>query len=606
MDSNALSHSQRQALGQLQALTNGGDEEVAIGVLDSVGWDVQRAAEVIFDSNPSAPLPPQTSTPAHVERFEVDDTEQDSLLGGRAQRPRRPSNATNLAALSRPLRLILAILTFPFHILRTFFRILRIPLPQLPMGLSSLTVYYRNPMGPRADPRLDARGVAERWVRGLEEETGAVRLSKRALGNEGVSSGVGPSTSIAAMRPTRGSGDEGGSILPEFFIGSYEEFARACGKEDRPKLGCVILVSEEHDDVAEFKRSTLTDQTFVRLMHDNGFLVWGGDVRDRDAWSAAQKLQATTYPFVAFIGLQPRRGGSSASPTTSPVLTVLSRHQGPSIPSSTAPTAAATLVRHLQEQVLPRVTPYLVRVRAGAAEKEREKERRDRERALRAEQDRAFEESMKRDKERIEKRMEEDRKAEQEARRAAEEKQQEERENAKKEEEFARWEKVRMEWRRWGRRALVPREPRPGQPEPSRGKTIRIGVRMPDGKRGVRFFGEGDSLTALYAFVDTLFIPEGKEFSSDSDPSSPPGLVGTGEDALLSEMQQVGRRGDAWWGFKLVLSYPRREIRWEAAKRLGDVEGLKAGGQLVVEITAYAKGKAKATSEDDEYETESD
>jgi FAS-associated factor 2 len=32
---------QRHALAQLQDLTNGGDDDVAISVLDSVGWDVQ-------------------------------------------------------------------------------------------------------------------------------------------------------------------------------------------------------------------------------------------------------------------------------------------------------------------------------------------------------------------------------------------------------------------------------------------------------------------------------------------------------------------------------------------------------------------------------------
>lgn len=41
MDYDALSSSQKEALSQLQALTNGGDVEVAIGVLDSVEWDVQ-------------------------------------------------------------------------------------------------------------------------------------------------------------------------------------------------------------------------------------------------------------------------------------------------------------------------------------------------------------------------------------------------------------------------------------------------------------------------------------------------------------------------------------------------------------------------------------
>jgi FAS-associated factor 2 len=41
MDHDTLSSSQTEALSQLQALTNGGDVEVAISVLESVEWDVQ-------------------------------------------------------------------------------------------------------------------------------------------------------------------------------------------------------------------------------------------------------------------------------------------------------------------------------------------------------------------------------------------------------------------------------------------------------------------------------------------------------------------------------------------------------------------------------------
>lgn len=41
MDYDTLSASQQEAVAQLQALTDGGDAEVAISVLDSVQWDVQ-------------------------------------------------------------------------------------------------------------------------------------------------------------------------------------------------------------------------------------------------------------------------------------------------------------------------------------------------------------------------------------------------------------------------------------------------------------------------------------------------------------------------------------------------------------------------------------
>ena len=41
MDSEALTSAQISALAQLQVLTNGADEDVAVAVLSSVDWDVQ-------------------------------------------------------------------------------------------------------------------------------------------------------------------------------------------------------------------------------------------------------------------------------------------------------------------------------------------------------------------------------------------------------------------------------------------------------------------------------------------------------------------------------------------------------------------------------------
>lgn len=333
---------------------------------------------------------------------------------------------------------------------------------------------------------------------------------------------------------------------------------------------------------------------------------------------AAQKLQATTYPFVAFIALQHRRAGSSRTGTPQATLTILSRHQGPSIPSTSAPTSAETLITHLNDQLIPRVEPFLTQLRSQAVERENlkalETAQRERERALRAEQDRAYAESQRKDKERIQARIAQDRQAAEEARRKEEAFQAEQQEAERLEHEKAAWDAKRMLWRRWGRRSFVPREPRPGMAEPARGKTIRVGARMPDGKRGVRFFGENDSLTAVFAFVDTLFIPEGKEFSTDLDPTSPPEGLPLGEDGLTKAMYEVGKVGEDWWGFKLVLSYPRREISWEAGKRIADVDGLKAGGQVIVEMVGpfartRAKGKGKdtgkATTEDDDgYVTE--
>ncbi|PCH42010.1 hypothetical protein WOLCODRAFT_137652 [Wolfiporia cocos MD-104 SS10] len=613
-DVEELSPSQREALNQLQAVMEGGDSDVAIEVLESVNWDVQRAANAIFENAvpTSKDRETMTTTPVSMERFEIDDSEQDGLLGhssgGREFRRVPPTTSVTV----RPLRAVIAFLSIPLRLLssllRFLFRILRIPFPQFaPFTWSSLS--YR-PLGSNLsqDRRsTDPRNVAERWVQSLEEETGAVCISRsrnrrqstsNPVDSHGTASGadvVGSSNLTSRAGGNDSDVDVETKLLPDFFMGSYEEFVRHC--ETAAQIGCVVIVSEEHDDVPEFKRSTLTDPSLVKLIEDHGIVMWGGDIRDREAWSASQKLQATTYPFVAFIALQPRRtAGSGSSPA--PTLTILSRHQGPSIPSASAPTAAQSLVAHLNEHLLPRVKPFLERIQAEARERARE-------RALRAEQDRAFEESRIRDKERVERRMEEERRAEQERKRREEEAEIERQEAIRAEKKREAWEAHRMEWRRYGRSTLVVREPRPG--ETGRGKTIRIGLRMPDGQRAVRFFGEADSMTALYAYVDSLFIPAG--LPQDTDPRSPPNGGLPDESGLAEEMERSEKSPEKWWGFKLVLAYPRKEIIWEPAKSLGDVEALKGGGQLVVEMVADSdvKGKQKqaVTSEDDDgYESE--
>ena len=64
----------------------------------------------------------------------------------------------------------------------------------------------------------------------------------------GAEAGPGPSTLSRRNEESRDSIKQ----LPDFFIGSYESALRTAEKERR--VLCAILISEEHDDVLEFKR----------------------------------------------------------------------------------------------------------------------------------------------------------------------------------------------------------------------------------------------------------------------------------------------------------------------------------------------------------------
>lgn len=332
----------------------------------------------------------------------------------------------------------------------------------------------------------------------------------------------------------------------------------------------------------------------------------------------------TTYPFVAFLALQPRRGTRSvsasangSSTSASPTLTILSRHQGHCTPL-TAPTSASTLTSHLTSQLLPRVLPFLERIRTTARERERD-------RMLREEQDRAFRDSARRDRERIQEKMEEERRKVEEGRRREEEERQEKERLESERLEAKRKEAVKMEWRRWSRRTLVKPETRGAT------GTIRLAIRLPGGDgRTIRQFSPDDTLTSLYIYVDSQLIPS--NLSPSSDPATPPSGTLTGEAAIESQIHSPQLEtedtrkaaADAWWDFKLVLAYPRRELAWAPHTTLGSIDGLKGGTQIVVEMIGNGKSKERggsasprgvgtasptgitAQNDDDEYDTESD
>ena len=315
--------------------------------------------------------------------------------------------------------------------------------------------------------------------------------------------------------------------------------------------------------------------------------------------AASEKLQATTYPFIAFIAMQPRRTPTSSRSTSSPqqpVLTVLSRHQGKPYPPGAGPTSTQVILDHLDKQLLPRVYPFLEHLRNEQREREHDRQ-------LREEQDRAFQQAAKRDKERIEAKIAAERvetearqKADEEAKNAA----------AKKEREIAeakRKEEVRMNWRRWMRKNVA-------SPLAGTGGNLRLAIRLATGTRLVQSFTSTASLTSLYAYIDAQLVPS--HFAPEDDPSTVPEGSETGEKAIEDQIKDVD--GAEWWGFRLATAYPRTEIPWKRDVQLGDLAVLKGGGQIVVEISGNPRSSiepsmnAKGGDDDDDngYKTESD
>lgn len=142
-----------------------------------------------------------------------------------------------------------------------------------------------------------------------------------------------------------------------------------------------------------------------------------------------------------------------------------------------------------------------------------------------------------------------------------------------------------MAWCRYARRMLV-------RPEvPGSRTAVSIKIRMPSGKQLVRRFEPTDTVTALYAFVASQFIPEGD--LPDDDPLEPPGGGEFGKNVEDHDWE---------WEFQLAVAFPKSVIGWTKGDRtaIGDVSVLKGGGNLVVEMQKPIGNSSSIETTDEE------
>lgn len=314
--------------------------------------------------------------------------------------------------------------------------------------------------------------------------------------------------------------------LPEFLLMGYDDAVKKAKEELKTLMA--ILISEEHDDTERFKREVLMDEELLDVLTKNSILVWGGDVRDRDASFAAHILDATTFPFLAFISLQPKRSSliptnlnSHSRRTSINLMTVCTRLEG----SPQHTTSSRSIVNTIQTVVLPRTASYLNRLKL-------EKAKREADQRLREEQDRAYAEAGRLDRERV---MRKKAELEAESRRAYELRQKE-LEGEKRRREKAEEAEQKSRWRHWARQERMPEEPSDGG--------VTIGFRLGNGKRVVRKFKADESIEALYTFVDVVS-----------------GELAPGFEA--SEASAVPRPRAGYlhsYGFKLSTAMPRRTL----------------------------------------------
>ncbi|WWC91137.1 uncharacterized protein L201_006078 [Kwoniella dendrophila CBS 6074] len=567
----ALSPSQQDALDQLLAVTASstpGQKERDERLLRENGWNVQVTVEQIFSlGNTASEVPNDTSsssTRTSIEdsgsgsrpiasRLEVEDHPLlprqpvgTRRLSGSHRSPRSPGagGPANVglglwSVITWPISLVLGIVGgIWYFIIRTFAPLSLLPrLPSFLLPPSSTTGNNYGTPHNFTKSAMDPTTRSLRFIRELETFT-------------------------------RCSSSQGN--LPDFYIGPYREFVQHLRKEG--KLGLVILVSGEHENDEEFKKDVLTDEEFVRTLKEKDIVVWGADLSSREGYQVAQTLLITTYPSITFLSLLPVPNSST------PKLTILSTLSGS--PSTT--TSSSNIIQTLTTTILPRVTPFLNRLK-------RERLTIEESRHLRAEQDKAFKEAEKRDRE----------KAELAKQKLQLEKIQKEREEAAKKEKELYIQNKKI-WRRYARKHLLPSLSSSSSSlgeTGEEGETIKVAIRTPlSSERHIKSFKLNDksSTLELFIFIETLLIP--KEDLPENDPDQPPTSFENSEDLN--------------WEFQIVTSFPRKEIEPTSIKGEEYWKIIKqSGGALFVERksgSSWGLKESKASINGGEEDEESD
>lgn len=229
------------------------------------------------------------------------------------------------------------------------------------------------------------------------------------------------------------------------------------------KFLLVLLTSPEHDETNGWVRDTLLAPEVVEFINDpqNNLLVWGGNVRDSEAYQVANSLRCTKFPFVALTVHTPN--------VSSTAMSVVGRIAGTTAPSE--------FVNRLRTAISTNQEP-LERIRATRAEQQAS-------RSLREQQDSAYERSLAIDRERARQRREAEAARQREEQEAAERQAAEE----KKERDLAQWKL----WRAQSIRA---------EPGIDVKEAARVSVRLPSGERIMRRFAPETDIEELYAVVE--------------------------------------------------------------------------------------------------------
>jgi len=247
-----------------------------------------------------------------------------------------------------------------------------------------------------------------------------------------------------------------GEKHPEFYRGTYKQ--ALLDIKDNYKILIVVVNSPEHDDTPEFCKNVLGSDAFINYLQGKNVVVWAGSVNEKEGYKVNNVFGATTYPFIGIVAHQRKRA------------------------------IIAEKIEGLQpvDEVIQKIDQKYQQLSVQLQAELAEQREREQSRIIRQEQESAYEESLRKDRER-------------------ERKEKLERERKQREEELARQKQLeyerKVEEKKKYKQKLA--ESIPPEPNEDECETAQLSIRFPDGTRVIRTFRADDKLQLVYDFVES-------------------------------------------------------------------------------------------------------
>lgn len=162
---------------------------------------------------------------------------------------------------------------------------------------------------------IDPVSKASRFIRDLEENLEPPQIYHDA-NNITVASASSTNTNTNVHDPF--------DRLPPFLLSSYTQALYLA--KTRAKFLFIYISNAQRDEIFS---NIITNQEFIKLFQNNNFIIWGGDVRNLEAFQVGNSLNVTKYPFLGLLCLTRTTKMTPQGPTkTSPKISLIAKLQG--------------------------------------------------------------------------------------------------------------------------------------------------------------------------------------------------------------------------------------------------------------------------------------